>query len=353
MNVFRYKMAVSYFIIGIVIAIVSFTDGVWLINNAYTLEKETEKFTYKSSLNISVSFDEENDIASIADIVSQLNSNITMEEVIIEIDELEKCFAADVIINLKENSNYNLIEGRLPDGTKKEIALGKYYYEKLDCANNKYINIFGVQYEVVGEIATPKSDYQDYCIVLGRESIYGELNREINSIGSIKIVVGSNKMEVTKEVKELLNNLNEIEGLECSAESNVQNHVDNSNGLVLMYFGICFFCIISLIIISELVIKALIPEVNIRRAYGFENRQLEKLLFKEVGKIVCVSTFIGLFVQVLLKKIISKELNISIDFSARSILYIFIGALVLTVILTKNIMIKLKRSQIADFIIGE
>lgn len=352
MKVFRYRLSSVFLLMGLIVTALSFVDGVALVNNAYNEELELNEYSYKSSTELSVGFDStEATLSDIADELIDEEISIVISDFIVHLDDAGEDVISDVIISSEGTLPYNILNGRLPDNEENCVAVGRKYSDYLFEKNNiKYIKIGGQEYEIVGEIGTPNTDIQDYKIVFGKSILNSELNNVMLGLGGFTLLLGSNERDVSDIASDIIIRLNTIDGVQCDLSQDTVNIVSNEDSMSMMYFAICVFCFISLIIISELWIVSVSRDIAIRKAYGFTDAQLQRLICKDLVKLSLTALCAVYVLQKVMNILLDKQLGIVVEWSVRYVVIVVGGVFLMDFILSGIIINKLKKYPLSKLV---
>lgn len=355
----KYRLPFYFMTIGFIITIISFIDGFTLFNNAINEEEDIKKYSYINTVDVTINADEEIDFNNeIVPLFDEINSNVIISDFITVIDGEDSLHKCNVIINLVEPDNFKMISGSLPynhnnslNNDDLEVAIGKYYKKYVYEINQKqYININKKRFYVTGIIGTDNSDIQDYEIVLGKSILNDDLWESGQKWNIVTVSLGSNKSDVNKIAVDLVNKLNNLENISAVIRDKEIEYIDNKKTFDLMYVAIYVFCIINLIVISELWVYSIISEVAIRKAYGFNEGQIKLIVFKELLRISLLSFVMAIIIHLIAGLYLSEVLIVDVRYNLIFFIVVFVSILILDCFLTMVIAHKLKKDSLNHLI---
>lgn len=301
-QILRYKYASILIIIGFVIAILSFVNGGKIVSNINQREKESRNYSYisRSLLNLQFSPEEVElrEIERIAvEYFTDKEIDVIFSQVIVNIDDAGVMVMGDVLLDYEWGNVYQLIEGELPSEGKVEVAIGRNFLKACyESKGRRYISIDGNEYVVSGVIGTPNTNIQDNKVVFSGEALNQICQRNI-SLGEISLLVGSDEEDVSHYVSGLTGKLSKEQGVNTELSSEVINSSSGEKTMAMLYGGIYIFCILNLFIIGELWLFVRKKEIAIRRAFGYSDKELFRLIFTDLLKLSGLAALLSIIIQ--------------------------------------------------------
>lgn len=252
----------------------------------------------------------------------------------------------------------DMISGRFlnkndQDQTRKVASLGRIVYEELfkgESAENKYINIGGVPFKVIGVFNDPGSDrdlQRIYIPTSAGQRVFGMGER----VNSVQLMLGDASVEesyqTVSEIKSSMSDKFKFDPSDTRALF-IFNSIENYQQFMDLFASIRIFIwfigigtiiagIVGVSNIMMIVVKERTKEIGVRKALGATPWSIVSLILQESIVITAFAGYIGLVLGVGLLELISgsfqgdsyfanPEININIALGATLIL-IIAGAL--------------------------
>lgn len=304
-SIFRYRIASVCFVVGQLIIYFSVFGALQIYNMASLKEEERKEALYDNRIKIeAVSTDKIDIFSNMGDNV-EFGNMILSGRLVLPVKETGIASTTEIIIKGNEEFPYIMESGRLPgtdeDSGKLVAALGreryKYTYEK---NNSRYITICDEEYEVVGIIGG-KSDYWDDVIVLCVDNIGSKTLDEIIAGSKYEIYLESNIYDIEALKQEYDGIFRFI--VERDGRSSVNAVIDKSSGQsttkntyarqkIEVNYVVYIFCLVNSVLVSYFWIEARKREIAIRKAFGFGNFKITRMLFADIIKLMVFSLVI-------------------------------------------------------------
>jgi len=291
------------------------------------------------------------------------NTGVYMSEIFLQLDDRVN-ISCPVRFEWFKGENIwhpTIVEGRYfnsqeMNNGKRVAVVGKKRKEDIfEKDGKKYIKLQNIVYEVVGFIGLKgeKSTW-DHEIILPFLSAPIEIV-ESNLSGNDMVmynnenVIDENIKIIQKEYKKMYGKEAKVnEYGEAIIESEVEKVVVNPNVIffiALIGYGIALVYAINIV---SFWIEKRKKEMCIRKAFGYSNRDILKMIFSEMFLNSLLATLIGLFIQLISYKIVGD--NVKYDFNIYPInVLVSCFTIIITGILTSIWpMIKIMKFQVVD-----
>ena len=334
----RYSISSIYMMLGYIIGFVAIFNGLSIYNYCENYEKDVNDYKYRHNKDVFINtVDEKTSIDMMYFMNLKKYNYYIKDNVCLYFNENKESRIVDVLLNVNEETNYCFIEGRLPNKKEVEqgknvIAIGKGIKNQTYIVEDKrYIDIYSIPYEVVGIIGTKMSKAQDYKVVTYYKCL-DENSRLKVSLNEMYLSISSNKENIdmvdveeyckmNKSIEQKVINNEEIEGSLLSD--------DKLRGD--FYILVFIFSIVNCMIICEFWIHQRRREIAIRKAYGYSNMQVVKLITSSMFKIIIASCVCGYLLQVCFSHIMEQQ-GIKFEWSVLNIIRVIILIIMTTII---------------------
>ena len=149
-------------------------------------------------------------------------------------------------------------------------------------------------------------------MIIGAET-YFKLLENTTIEGILNITFTSNKQSVYTSVKELetyiKNNYPNAEIYTLESTSNENIFTNSISGQSIISGGLFVFALLNTMIISYYLIYVRKKEIAIRKAFGFTNFRIIKMLMKDIGVLVILSAGIAIILQLFIDLIVIKQFD--------------------------------------------
>ncbi len=248
-------------ILGMVISLFAFTDGIDLYYKVKYTISEANSFRYLNEYRLTLN-DHEVDILAIA---ADLPGNITADELLVYLDADEGYYSAEMVIKQEEDFSFpvNIID---PEG---DVILGEikkqYCYDR---EGHSYVLIDGKEFKVAGFVP-----YTDSDLLLGKLMIIyrkGKTDRYLSNCRSF--MCGSNSALIDNAIDTVRMkyrnsiNINRIFTADINTGSTEYRE--------FQYMVIAFFAMAIDVIISEYWVILREREILIKRLFGFSKKRI-------------------------------------------------------------------------------
>lgn len=334
----RYPISSIYMVLGYIIGFVAIFNGLAIYNYCGNYEKEVNQYKYRYNKELIINMVDENALIDMKMFMLSNKYNYYIKDnVCVFFNKNKENRIIDVLLNVNEETNYCFIEGRLPN--KKEIregknviAIGKGIKDQTYIVENKrYIDIYSIPYEVVGILGTSMSKAQDYKVVTYYNCLDNRSKTKIN-LNEICLSISSNNEKIDITELEKYCEMNKSLELKVADNEVLESSLLSDDKLRGNFYILIFvFSIVNCMIICEFWIHQRRREIAVRKAYGYSNIQVIKLISMSMFKIVMISCVLGYILQVCISRIMEGQ-GIYFKWSVRNIVNVFCLILLTTVI---------------------
>lgn len=252
---------------------------------------------------ILISYNQERFVQEVCDCLGEFTGNNYFEEACTS-DKSCTFGGKRIFINRNEDIAFDLVDGNVEnvkaDDEKDGVYIPEIFRDDVyEDEGNNYIGLDGVRYKVSGVRKDYTLDLRDNAIYIYNvdEPLEYMKNYYVNSenVGydGIQVDYDSNT-DKTEEIKQICDRIKSygyaVEMLQDSG--NIELEIDSST-LISSVINILliFFAIINCIFISAIWVTRRKSEIIIRKANGYSNLQLAKLLYFDLVKLMVVSLF--------------------------------------------------------------
>lgn len=331
-----------FIMIGILVSFFSFLNGMDLFQSVKAALNEAREFRYKNEIMVNISGYPQN--ADMLKELEKIQGNVMFTDDLVYLDRQKVYHLTDIVIWQKEEFLYPLIEGRYPDmeGSRKEITIGKGMESYCIVKNGeKYLEIEGEEYLVVGMIGSEISDIIDGKIIMNYHSLSETVQKRILQQDSWNILCASSQQDLEPAITNFYATCMK-QGASCSYQILDQTstvNVDAASGNSSFYLAIYVFAMINCVVVSEFWILRRKQEMLVRKIWGYTNLRLFFLMLKELLCISCGTVCIGWLMQIMAVKLFGDEFGIRLDIGKLgiSIVFIFTTALIIVLVPTYKV----------------
>ena len=307
----KYPAASLFIILGIVIAYCSFYYATGFVKSLYfesTDEKNIYDYEYEVIYEVSVSAS----VDEIRNLFEAYDMTAAFTELLLYVDDTDATHLCKLYISTCNSGfPYELVAGSFPDlsvdYTENLVVLGKEnkkYTTKID--GEDYIDICGETYRVTGYISSPNSSIYDFQVILFANALGDNCIQEFaaqtgdNDYSSMMgyLMLQSNEINITSWINEnadLISNYLTVKGT-VSDTIEFSTDVTDKNYTKYAYLLYAFSLAILVMIIRFWIMERK-KEFVVRRIVGYDRMQIFKIIFKELGIEILVTTLILFIIQ--------------------------------------------------------
>lgn len=334
----RYPISTIFMILGYILGFAAMFNGLSIYDYCVKYENDANNNQYKYSKEIYITSMELDEAIDLTPVLNSKKYIYSLDvQVPYYINDTDTYTMGDALLNTNEETNYCMLEGRLPDYEeisqgKQVIAIGKALKNYTYMQDGKtYINIYSVPYEVVGIIGTGISDSQDNEIVTYYQCLDGRTKEKVN-MTNMCITVASNADQInTSDIEEYYKKDGSV-NIEVSEGEELSGTMLNDERIRANFYVMAFiFCVVNCMVICEFWIYQRRREFAVRKAYGYSSRQIVKLVAWDMLKTITVSCVLGYVFQVIVMYIMG-EYDVYFGLSVLNILKVIALILCTTII---------------------
>lgn len=281
-KIFRYRLVSIYFILSQLVILTAIFGVLNTINKAYAKENDRLKALAKNRIELNIDTFAKKDILSYAAVNVDVGNVLAQGRMSVEVAQIGNTNRCEVLLAVNESTPYPMIRGHIPDketdNGRNCVALGRDKYRYVYNRDGKdYITLGQEEYEVVGVIGSPVSDYWDYKIVLNIDCMSDSLKQSFSSLSNISLTVYSNKEDIMEIYNKVYSNVVNVDNTcnivsyskKDTGESTVSETLQKEN--IKTNVMVYTFCLINSIIISIFWTVQRKKELAIKRVFGFSN----------------------------------------------------------------------------------
>lgn len=337
-NLIHYPLSSVLMIMGIAISFICFFNCVNLYHLLSTEKTEKAKYQYNSQMAIHyLNIGEE---GILGDYFVSDKGIIRMQDILLFRNRSDALGLADILLCQKEPLNYPVIEGNLPQ-TDQEIdeptvILGRKQLEDAVYENgNYYYELEGIPCRVCAVLGSENSELFDYNVILYYKGMEEQLYDTVNSMYEADVMIESNQSQAQTIYEQLLQQIDEkTEQVVLSVGSNIimlnEQHVDGDSSYYLIIF---LFCLVNIVFVSEYWIRRRYREIAVRKMFGYSDRKIYVLLYRDMVINVSIAVLIAILVQIILQYFFRDYLKLYISqfgyYLGYSVLFIFIHSAII------------------------
>ena len=162
----------------------------------YAKENDRLKALAKNRIELNIDTFAKKDILSYAAVNVDVGNVLAQGRMSVEVAQIGSTNRCEVLLAVNESTPYPMIRGHIPDketdNGRNCVALGRDKYRYVYNRDGKdYITLGQEEYEVVGVIGSPVSDYWDYKIVLNIDCMSDSLKQSFSSLSNICLLYTS------------------------------------------------------------------------------------------------------------------------------------------------------------------
>lgn len=355
-KIIHYRMSSFLMIVGCVTAFICFFNSINLYHILITQRKEKDSYNYDRS--VSGMYDSMGNDISLQEIFDTNKGIVRIYDLDLFRDYDEAPGLTDVIMCQNEELIYPVVEGNIPktddDINRPTVIIGRGLVDNTIYRDGKhYYQLEGVDCEVCAIIGTKGSELFDYKILLYYKGLKNELKTAIDRNDRMQFVIESNGEDVDNVLKDLKNNINDqgykvaLGGGEGITDNEMLTVDDYANNYLIIFL----FCMVNIIIVSELWIKARYKEIAIRKVFGYSERRIYRMLYCDMLVIVAVSVCISSIVQMILNHIFREYLLLYSSQIIYYIAYIIFFILVISIIIMIYPFVLLRKQDMVNQLI--
>ena len=314
-NIIHYRLSSVLMIVGIVISFICFFNCINLYHLLETEKKDKNEYQYKSQMSMHyLNMGEE---VILGDFLFSDKGIVRMQGVLLYRDKVDSLGSADVLLCQNEPFNYPVVEGRLPE-TDAEIIeptviLGRKQLEDAVFEDgNYYFELEGVRCRVCAILGSESSGLFDYNVIVYYKGMEEALQDKVNKISDAEVLIESNQYEAQTICDMIYQQVREqTEEVMLSAGSSIIIEGGQSAGGDSDYYLIIFlFCFVNIVFVSEYWIKRRYREIAVRKIFGYSDKKIYILLYRDMVINVSIAVLIATVVQGILQCVFKEYLQL-------------------------------------------
>ena len=241
----------------------------------------------------------------------------------------------DILLSQKEVLNYPVLEGELPETdqniTEPTVILGRKQLGDAICQNgNYYYELAGVPCKVCAILGSKNSELFDYKVILYYKGMEKALHDVVDQVSTADILIESNLEQAETIFQTIAQQVDEkteqitVSGVTGSVVSDERNAGEDSN----YYLVIFLFCFVNIVFVSEYWIKRRYREIAVRKIFGYSDRKIYGLLYRDMVINVSIAVLIAIVVQIILQYFFKDYLTLYKSqfgfYLGSSVLFVFV-----------------------------
>ena len=303
----RYKVVSIFIIICFLSAFIALYNGVTATNEIIKRLNEMNEYQYTYREEVMVNF--KNYTIKYDDLIKMVSNikegNISLNGLSLFLDQTSVTHYPEIILKqnedllipYKENIN-NLPENYI-------IIANNITKENKVSSNGKTLNVYAL-------LDSDKYSFIKGKIIIGVKTYFEILQNTIVE-NTLNLTFSSNKQSVYSSVKELEkyieNNYPNAEIYTLETTNNEKIFQSSISGQSIIAIGLFIFALLNTMIISYYLVFVRKKEIAIRKAFGFTNFRIIKMLMKDIGVLVILSASIAIILQLFIDLVIIKQFN--------------------------------------------
>lgn len=355
-KIFRYPISDIYMVLGLLITFLSLFFTRTISDSFQAAADDGEKYQYKYSESINVTFDSAADLTELFDVTSGV---FEISDVSVVLNDNNATQLCSVILGCAEETVYQICEGAFPTeeelcGEENIVLLGRgledICYER---DGYTYVMAQNDEYRVTGFIGTDNSDAQDYEVVFflsacgdgvkqileGYESIMVNMQSNYETTGALQTLVSANIEDKALSCKLLMGGDTEV------TYSGQTSEADNS-----LYQMLYLFCMINCLVVSEFWISERKNDVSIRRILGYSGARIYGFLYVQLLRPVCVAAVLCLICQFFSRYLSFDGTQLAMRLTVGNVLWMLAAVLVSAAVIAGVSMFQAMKTNPVDTI---
>lgn len=235
--------------------------------------------------------------------------NIYINSDYLFIDELGMSTTVTGVLQNNEKINRVLMAGEYPENNDKQhlVVVGLDVFTKASENNGKKtITMSGISYDIVGVFSKRYSEQVDYSVYVFLDSLCQEEYEQFIAVStmngfSVSLRFASDIMDQCEYIRKycaMLEGMG-VEVRELSEATTLHDltndHITKLKTKVLSL--VIIICLFNCLTSTSLWVKRRISELSIRKAFGYDNILMAKMLISDVSKLILISLPISLLLQ--------------------------------------------------------
>lgn len=338
-NLVHYRLSSTLMIIGIAISFICFFNCMNLYHLLATEKKEKKEYQYNSQM--SMHYLNMGEDAVLGDFLVSDKGIVRMQEVLLYRDQAGAPGLTDILLCQNEALNYPVLEGSLPetdeDITEPTAILGRKQIEDAVFENGSYYyELEGVRCRVCAILGSENSELFDYNVILYYKGMDETLHDAVDKVAEADMVIESNQEQVQTIFEKITQQVTEKteQFMVGEGSNNIMMGGQNAGGDSSYYLVIFLFCFVNIVFVSEYWVKRRYREIAIRKIFGYSDKKIYGLLYRDMVVNVSIAVLIAIVVQMILQCTFKEYLELYKSqfgyYITYSILFVFlISALIM------------------------
>lgn len=319
-------------LLGIAVSFSAFLNGEDLYYKVKNALAEVNEYRYKNTYSMQIAGVDNTD--TLLDEMSKLRGNLSLDNLLVKINQEDMYHTAEVLINREEELPYPFLYGNCHfEEGKRQAIIGKGLEH--DCVTNsydnkRYIRLDDVDYEVIGIVGSKNSDLLDGKLILSY--CLDTFSTYFNEQGAF--LYGSDKENIHLDIMDFYEKNTLKWDIFLDKEETAYIEVGGSNEDEKFYWLLCIFSMVNCVVLSEFWIIRRKQEIVVRKLWGYSNCKLFFILYREMIFVAFLAVSVVWILQFSIVLFIGAD--IGIGFSPGkfiySILFILVAALLIVLV---------------------
>lgn len=302
----KYKVVSIFIIVCFLSAFIALYNGVTASRRIADEIASKKEYAYTYSESMMVMFgDYQITYEDLSKLVQNISdSNITLSNLSLYLNQTQFTHYPEILLKQNEElsiPNFKSID-RLPE---KNIIISD------SITKEKIVSSGKIDFNVYSHIDSLKYAFTKGTIIIGAKDYFSLYNNELKE-KDIILTIASNKKDIYEVSSQIKNRIKEkypnatISILESNSNENIfQSAI---TGQSIIFIGLFIFALLNTMIISYYLVFVRKREIAIRKAFGFTNKMVIKMLMKDIGSLVVLSAVLGIVIQLVID-FLSSSLN--------------------------------------------
>lgn len=331
----HYPVVDLWLTISLMVAFAAIVGNIAIESNIMQAEIEAEQYSMENGCSMKL---QDMEFSELKVLIGAVGEIARLEDVNLMLNDASTSCLSEVFLYGDISKWYPLIEGRYPTSEELEehvrVALiGKNHAKEIyERETNDYIMIESEEYLVTGIVGTTKSNLWANTILLFVDSLGENVLVNFSNWNSYEVYIESQEQDARRLYQQVWMLFDE-KGISARIdvqETYLKNYEKNRRTEEIPSLLLFAFCMVEAILVSEVWIYQRMPELVIRKTFGYTNLQLALYLVREILKSLILTLLlisIGLVISNMLGWL---SLNLSFVFVIMMLgMAVFVGGVVI------------------------
>lgn len=334
----RYKVVSIFIIICFLSAFIALYNGITATNkiNEQIAAQNEYKYTYSETIMINFN-DSKINYEDLKLVVKDIDySNVFITDLSLYLDQTSVTHYPQIILKQNEKLSVPYKETISKLEENNVIISNKVTKEMVVSSSNKTLKVYA-------RLDDEKYSFLKGTIIIGAKD-YFELMEEPFEDNILTLNIASNEKDVYSASEQIKSSIKEkyqnVDFYTLDSTNNENLFRSGITGQSVIFMGLFIFALLNTTIISYYLVFVRKREIAIRKAFGFTNIRIIKMLMKDIGELVILSAFTGIVIQLLIDTVITSNFSINnyITLLLPMLICIVISILVATIVPMKFVL---------------